>query len=153
LFFFRFLLGYIHCTGGIHCDNSEQPYIIHWLDCPTMYSSSPSSSHCKRFHHSISYMYMKSINHIPSLHLFHLPSPLPQVLLHTHTVPILQSCPSLFIPKSVLKLVSQFIPAVSVVFFGLLNSFHCSLLPLPSPTSPPLFNSFQYISCKVFQCC
>jgi hypothetical protein len=29
---FSFLSGYICCTGGIHCDNSKQLYIVHWLD-------------------------------------------------------------------------------------------------------------------------
>jgi hypothetical protein len=33
-----FLLAYVHCTGGIHCDcdNSGQFYIIYWLGDPTI---------------------------------------------------------------------------------------------------------------------
>jgi hypothetical protein len=27
-----FLLGYIRCAVGIHCDNSKWAYIVHWLD-------------------------------------------------------------------------------------------------------------------------
>jgi hypothetical protein len=62
----------------------------------------------------------------------------------THTVPILKSCLSLLIPKSVFKGVSQCIPAVGVLYFGLFNSFHYSPLLLLSHS--PLFNSFRYIS-------
>jgi hypothetical protein len=72
-FVFLFLLGYIHCTGAIHCDNSKWPYIVHCLDDPYhLPFLLPHAllcltySNCKRFHHSISYKYMKSINHIPS---------------------------------------------------------------------------------------
>jgi hypothetical protein len=34
IFVFSFSLAYIHCTGGIHCANSKQTYIVRWLDCP-----------------------------------------------------------------------------------------------------------------------
>jgi hypothetical protein len=27
-------LGYVLCTGKIHCDNSEWAYIVYWLDHP-----------------------------------------------------------------------------------------------------------------------
>jgi hypothetical protein len=75
---------------------------------------------------------MKSIYHIPSPPSLPFTSP-------PRTVPILQSCLSLF-PKSMFKGVSQCIPAVSILYFGPFNPLHCS-------SSHPLFsNSFQHIS-------
>jgi hypothetical protein len=62
----------------------------------------------------------------------------------TPTVPILQSHLSLVISKLVFKGVSQCTPAVSVLYFGPFNPFHCS--PLSLYLTPPLFNSFQYTS-------
>jgi hypothetical protein len=37
----NFLLEYIHCMGGIHSDNSDYTYIIHWLARPHRLSPSP----------------------------------------------------------------------------------------------------------------
>jgi hypothetical protein len=34
----NFLLGYIHYTGGIHSDNSDLTYIIHYLHSPHHFS-------------------------------------------------------------------------------------------------------------------
>jgi hypothetical protein len=71
-----FLLEYIHFIWRSHCDNSKQAYIVHCLDHPHHLSPStppcPTSSNSKRFHCSMSYRYMKSINHIlsPSSLLF-----------------------------------------------------------------------------------
>jgi hypothetical protein len=78
-----------------------------------------------------------SLTFISSIHL-----PLPQAL--PHTVPILQSCLSLLVLKSMFKGVYQCIPAVSIFYFGLFNPFHYSPLPLYLP--PPFVSSFQYTS-------
>jgi hypothetical protein len=64
--------------------------------------------------------------------------------LPSHTVPILQSCLSLLIFKSMFKGVSQCIPAMSTLYFGSFSPFHYSSLHLFLPL--PLFNSFQYTS-------
>jgi hypothetical protein len=42
------------------------------------------------------------------------------------------------------KGVSQYVPAVSLLYFGQFNPFQCS--PLSLPSQPPLFNSVQYTS-------
>jgi hypothetical protein len=80
-----------------------------------------------------------TIFHHPNLNSPYL---LPQVPTHAHTVPILQSCLSLLISKSMFKGVSWCIPAVSILYFDPFNHFHYSPLPLPSHSS--FFNSFQY---------
>jgi hypothetical protein len=36
-----FKLRYFCCMGGIHCDNSKQAYIVHWLDLPPIPLPSP----------------------------------------------------------------------------------------------------------------
>jgi hypothetical protein len=41
--------------------------------------------------------------------------------MHIYTVPVLQSCLSLLISKSMFKGVSQCIPAMSILYFGLFN--------------------------------
>jgi hypothetical protein len=77
----------------------------------------------------------------PHLNLLHSPFPLP--LVHpTHTVPNLQSCLSLLIFKLIYDGVSQCIPTVGILYFGLLNPFHYS--PLSLYLLLPIFNSFQY---------
>jgi hypothetical protein len=78
---------------------------------------------------------MKSINHIlaPSSPLFTLLPPTST----PHTVPILQSCLWLLM---MFKGVSQWIPAVSLLYCGQFNP--CLTLYLP----PPLFTSFQCTS-------
>jgi hypothetical protein len=58
-----------------------------------------------RFYHSVSFMYMKPITIFPHLHLLLFTLPLPQE--PSYTVPILQSCLSLLIPKSMFKGVSR----------------------------------------------
>jgi hypothetical protein len=60
------------------------------------------------------------------------------------TTPVLHCCVSLLISKSTFKGVSRCTPTVGVLYFGLFNPFHYSLLPLTS--HPPFFNSFQYTS-------
>jgi hypothetical protein len=70
-FIIPFLLGYIYYTGKwIQSDNSSQTYIVHFLHFPHCLSpSAPSPHHLKQFQEifsSVSYRYMKSINHILS---------------------------------------------------------------------------------------
>jgi hypothetical protein len=61
----------------------------------------------------------------------------------THTVPILQFLLLLLISNLLFKEVSQCIPAVIILYFGLFNPFHCFPLPLClPPPPPPFFNSF-----------
>jgi hypothetical protein len=77
---------------------------------------------------------MKSSAIFLHLNLLHSPSALPQV--HTHTVPILQSCLLLLISKLMFKGVSQCIPAVSILSFGLVNflsALHVDVSPLSFP--------------------
>jgi hypothetical protein len=62
----------------------------------------------------------------------------------THTVPILQSCLSLLIFKSMFKRVSHCIPVVSILYFDSINTFHYSPFLCYLPTH--IFNAFQYIS-------
>jgi hypothetical protein len=124
-FIINFLLGYIHYMGGIWSGNSNQTYIVH-LHCPCRLSpSAPSPPHPMQLQEvfsSVSYRFMKSICHIPSLNL--LPSPSP------HTVPILQSWFSLIF-KLTFRGVSQCLPCVGVLHF---QSLHCS--PFTSPPHP-----------------
>jgi hypothetical protein len=87
---------------------------------------------------------MKSISHIPS------PSSPPTFYPPTSnppppTVPISQSCPLLFIPKSVFKGSSQCVPAMSLLYFGPFNSIHCSPLFLPYSPAP----IFQQLSVHI----
>jgi hypothetical protein len=100
---------------------------------------------------------MKSISHIlsPSSLSFTLPSykySLPP------TLPILQSCLSFLISKSMFTGVSWYIPA-AVLYFGQFNSFHYSPLTLPShlPHFITAFNSYPSIlylhRCYVLQYC
>jgi hypothetical protein len=84
---------------------------------------------------------MKPSNHL-LLHLLRSPSSLPQVCLAA-PVPILQSCLSFLIPKSVFKGVSWCIPDVNILYIGQFNPLYYS--PLPFLPSPLLFNSFQHI--------
>jgi hypothetical protein len=144
-----FLLGYIRCTGGIHCDNSKSAYIVHWLDHLLCLSPStpshPTSSNCKRFLCSVSHKYMKSIHHIPSSQSpsFTLPphkSPPP-----THTVPILQSCLLLLIFKSnVQRGFSMYPCCESTLLWSIQPLPLLSLTPLP-PTQL-FFSNFQCTS-------
>jgi hypothetical protein len=88
---------------------------------------------------------MKSISHIPS------PSSPPTFYPPTSnppppTVPISQSCPLLFIPKSVFKGSSQCVPAMSILYFGPFNPFHCSPSSLPShPHYSAAFSTHPYV--------
>jgi hypothetical protein len=63
------------------------------------------------------------------------------LVLHTHTVPILQSCLSLLIFKLMFKGVSQCMPTVCTLYFGPFNPFHNSSLPLLFP--PPIFQQLS----------
>jgi hypothetical protein len=87
LFCFPFLLGYIYCTQGIHCDNSEQPFIIYWLDQTHHLPPKPLYSPLKAITRSFIVLFHVSIwspsTIFPHLHLFHSPSSLPQTPL-TH---------------------------------------------------------------------
>jgi hypothetical protein len=79
-------------------------------------------------------------------HLNLLPSPsLPAS--PAHTMPILQSWFSLLIFKLTFKGVSQCMPSVGVLYFGLFNSFHYSPLPLypPPPRVSTVFNTHPHI--------
>jgi hypothetical protein len=58
--------------------------------------------------------------------------------------PILQSCLLLWRFKSMFKGVPQCVPAVTALYFGPLNAFHCS--PFLFPSHPPCFPSCQYKS-------
>jgi hypothetical protein len=106
-------------------------------------------------------MCIKPINHIPSPSSPPFTLPLTQVPPYTqrHNMLILQSCLSLLIPKSMVKGVSQCIPAVNVLYFGPFNPMHYSSLPLPSNPShySTTFNTYHYIlyrhRCNVFQYC
>jgi hypothetical protein len=86
--FFPFSLAYVHC------ENFEYTYIVHWLDYPHQLSPStrflPHLKLCKTFYHSVSYMYMKSINHILSTSslLFTLPTPTSPSLLYLFHSPV-----------------------------------------------------------------
>jgi hypothetical protein len=72
----------------------------------------------------------------------HSPSPSHKYThIHTHRVPILQSCFSLLIFKLMFKSVSQYMPTVVLLCFGLFNPFHCS--PLPLYLLPPIFQQFS----------
>jgi hypothetical protein len=62
------------------------------------------------------------------------------------TAPILQSCLSFLVPKSMFKEVSQCIPAASTLYFGQINPFHYSPLPFsPIPHYSTAFNTYHYI--------
>jgi hypothetical protein len=52
---------------------------------PPWFPPHPTEANCKMFHHFISYV-CKLINHIPYLHLHHLPSFLTQVPTHTYCI-------------------------------------------------------------------
>jgi hypothetical protein len=58
-------------------------------------------------------------------------------------LPVLQSCLSFLIPKSVFKEVSQCISTVNILNFDQFNFHFLSLTP---SIPPSLFNSLQYIS-------
>jgi hypothetical protein len=73
--------------------------------------------------------------------------PLSSHKYHTHTVPISHYWVSLLIFKSVFKGVSQFTPALGILYFGLLDPFpllSLTLLPL-SPHFSAAFSTYPYI--------
>jgi hypothetical protein len=110
-------------------------------DITSTISPNPFSAplNCK-IHHSISYMYMKSLNHIPSPYLIHSPS---SFQVTPCSVPILQFCLSFLIPQSIFKVVSRCIPAVTILNY---SQFYPSItLPYLFPSYLPSFNSIQYI--------
>jgi hypothetical protein len=138
------LLGYIHCTlvRSPHCFPHPLPASLKAI----------ARIFIVLFHISI----WNPLTIFPHLNLFHSPSFLPQV--PSYTIPILQFYLSLLISKLMFKGVSQYILTVSILYFGLFNPFHYS--PLPLPSHPPFFNSFQYIllyfclhRCYVLQYC
>jgi hypothetical protein len=117
-------------SGGIHCDNSKQAYIVHRLDHPP----SPNLLSTP----------LKTITRVSLFYEVHQPYSLtliffvhPPTSTPSHTVPILQSCLSLLIAKLMFKGVSQCIPTVSILYFGPFNPFHYTLLPLYFPR--PIF--------------
>jgi hypothetical protein len=118
------------------------------LDCPYPLSLStpPRStwSNCKRFHCSFRIRIWSPSTIFPHLHRLHSPSLLPQGPPHYTSFTILSL---LLIPKSMVKGVSQCIPAMSILYFGQFNPFLCSPLPLPShPTIfSTAFNTYCYI--------
>jgi hypothetical protein len=77
---------------------------------------------------SITNKYMKSLTLISFI-----PLPHSQNYPNTYTIPILQSCLSLLISKSMFKRVSQCIHPVSIFYFAPFSSFHYSPLPLYLP--------------------
>jgi hypothetical protein len=84
--FFPIFIRIYSLYGGIHCNNFEQPYIAHWLDCSHHLPPYPLPALLYAIaRDSILYVYMKHAHHIPS------PSPpsftlphLPQVPTYTH---------------------------------------------------------------------
>jgi hypothetical protein len=126
---------------------------VHWLDHPHHVSPSmPSPVPLKVTARGFFVLFHRSI-WSPStiyahLNLLNPPSPIPEVLPYTCTVSTLQSCLSLLIFKLMFRGVFQCILAVSVLYFGPFNSFHCSPLPfylLPPPHFSIAFNKYLYI--------
>jgi hypothetical protein len=81
--------------------------------------------------HQPYYLTLVSFFHLPPSHNYPL----------THTVPILQFCLLVLISKSMLKEVSQCIPAESILNFGPFNPFHYSPLCLYLPA--PIFQQLS----------
>jgi hypothetical protein len=123
--FSPFLLGYIYCSEGIHCDRQFQIGLYCTLvrSLPPSLTLNPLPTPLKAiarefivlFHTST--WYPSTIFTFPYLHFLHIPFPFPQVL--PHTVPILYSCFSLLTPMSMFNGVSWSIPAMSLLYFGL----------------------------------
>jgi hypothetical protein len=126
------LLGYNFCTGGIHCDNSEQSYIIPWLDHPnhlplplqkTLTTTLEAGARsfmvlfqiCIRTHQSYTFTFISSIHSSPS-----------QVFTNLHTIRILQSYLPLWISRLMFKGFSQSFPGVNLLSFGQFNPFQYS---------------------------
>jgi hypothetical protein len=104
---FSILLGYIHCIGGIHCGNSKWPYIVHCLNCHLHYLplSTPNKAIARDFIIVFHICIWNPSTICTHFHLLHWPSS--SYNFDPHTVPILKSCLSFLIPKSVFKGVSQ----------------------------------------------
>jgi hypothetical protein len=154
LLFPSFLLGYIHCTGGSIATIPNR--LALYIDqIPPISTLTPDPSHLKQLQEiELFYFIYVYEDHQPYSLTFIRPPHLAQVPPHT----ILQSCLSSLIPKLLFKRVSQYIPAVNILYFAQFHPFCYSLLPLPFHSS--LFSSIQYISlypppyrCYVFQYC
>jgi hypothetical protein len=140
-FFLVFVTIYSY-TGGIHSDNSDSVHTVHQFHHPIICPTIPSTPHWKQLQ-EVSLFYFMQVYELHQPYILPLISfiPLPFVTPHTHTVPVLQSCFSWLIFELIFKGVSQCLPAVGILYFGSVNPFHYSPLPLYLPL--PIFQQLS----------
>jgi hypothetical protein len=126
--FYKFLLGNIHYTGERVIETIPIRLILYIIYiAPIVSPPQPLPTPLKaivRFLSSISYRHMKSFYHIlsPWSPSFTLPCPT-GTPCPVHTVPFLQSWFLLLILRLTFKGVTQCMPSVGVLYFGLFNPF------------------------------